>query len=60
MKLNRVTKGAARFEEVLEPGEPEILGNIYMKRWALGAKLSGIPVGNVEGSTVTIKVTVDA
>jgi len=60
MKLNRVTKGAARFEEVLEPGEPEILGNIYMKRWALGAKLKGIPVGNVEGSTVTIKVTVDA
>lgn len=60
MKLNRVTKGAARFEEVLGEGEPEILGNIYMKKWALGAKLAGLEIGDVENSNVTIKVTVDA
>lgn len=62
MKLNRITKGSARFEEVLESGKPEVLGNIYVKRWLLGSSLDGIALldakGNVE-SDLTITVTVD-
>ena len=61
MKLNRITKGAARFEEVLENGEPEVLGNIYLKRWVLGSALDGIKPtdskGNVE-SDLCISITV--
>ena len=60
MKLNRVTSGAARFGEVLGEGQPEVIGNIYMKKWALGSKIAGIPKGDVEDSDVTIKITVDA
>ena len=60
MKLNRITSGAARFEEVLGEGEPAVVGNIYMRKWALGAKLSGIPKGDVEDSDLTIKITIDA
>jgi hypothetical protein len=61
MKLNRITKNAARFEEVLENGEPEVVGNIYLKKWVLGSALDGIkPLddkGNVE-SDISISLTV--
>ncbi len=61
MKLNRITKNAARFEEVLENGEPEVVGNIYLKKWVLGSALDGIkPLddkGNVE-SDLCISLTV--
>jgi len=61
MKLNRITKNAARFEEVLENGEPEVVGNIYLKKWVLGSALDGIkPLddkGNVE-SDLSISLTV--
>ena len=59
MKLNRVTNGAVRFGEDLSTGEPEVLGNIYLKKWALGEKVAGIKKGDYEDSDVTIKVTVD-
>ena len=58
MKLNRVTKGAARFGEISGEGEPEVIGNIYLKKWSLGADLAGLPIGDVEDSDVTISVTV--
>lgn len=66
MKLNRITKGAARFEEVLENGEPEVLGNIYLKRWVLGSALDGIKPLNDKGDvesdlsiTLTVGVSAD-
>jgi len=58
MKLNRVTKGAARFGEVLNDGEPEVIGNIYVKRWALGKTLAGIPIGDISDSNVTLTLKV--
>lgn len=60
MVLNRTTKGAARFAEVLGEGEPEVVGNIYLRKWALGDLLSGLPAEQkvIEDSDVTIQVIV--
>lgn len=60
MVLNRVTKGAARFEEVLGDGQPPVVGDIYLRKWALGDMLKGLPAEQkvVENSGVTIQVIV--
>lgn len=64
MRLDRVTKGAVRFAEDAKEGEPEAIGSIYLKKWALGkggvAKaVAGLKVGDYDESQVTISMTVD-
>jgi hypothetical protein len=59
MKLNRVTAHTARFGEDPDDGKPEALGNIYVKKWALGDKIAGMREGDYPNSDVTITVTVE-
>ena len=56
--LDRVTKRTARFAVKPERGKPAAFSSIYVDKWALPDAVDKIPAGDVEGSDVSITVSI--